>query len=83
MNAITITPQGHLVLQKDMLDHLGVSGGNTIIIEKLPDGRIELRAAPGAADISQAFGLLKHHGAQPLTIEQIDTAARNGWTGAR
>jgi hypothetical protein len=83
MSAITITPQGHLILEKDMLDHLGASVGNTIIVEKLPNGRIELRVGPEDADIKQAFGLLRHHATQPLTIEQIEAAVQKGWAGKR
>lgn len=81
MNALTVTPQGQLILQQDVLDHLGVGVGNTIIVEKLPDGRIELRSAKAKADISQTFGLLKRDGRTPLSCEEIHEAARSGWAG--
>lgn len=81
MNALTVTPQGQLILQQDVLDHLGVGAGNTIIVEKLPDGRIELRAASAGTDISRTFGSLKAHGKAPLTIDGISDAAGRGWSG--
>ncbi len=81
MNAITLTPQGHLILHKDVLEHLGVDVGNTIIVEKLPDGRVELRAANPVPNISQTFGLLKHRAQKPLSCEEIDIATQKGWAG--
>lgn len=81
MNALTVTPQGALILQQDVLDHLGVGVGNTIIIEKLPDGRIELRAAKATADISQTFGILKARRETPLSSEEISQTTSKGWAG--
>ena len=77
MSTLTVTAKGQVTLRKDILEHLGVGPGEQIEIEKLPDGRIEARAAPSGA-ISAVFGLLKHRG-PALSIDQMNEIARRGW----
>lgn len=82
MSTLTVTAKGQVTLRKDILEHLGVSPGEHINVEKLPDGRIEVRAAP-AGEISAVFGLLKKKDGPTLSIEQMNEIARQGWAGAR
>jgi AbrB family looped-hinge helix DNA binding protein len=45
MSTLTVTAKGQVTLRKDLLKHLGVQPGDKIAVDKLPDGRIEVRAA--------------------------------------
>ena len=45
MNTLTVTAKGQVTLRKDVLKHLGINPGEKITVEKLPDGRIEVKAA--------------------------------------
>jgi AbrB family looped-hinge helix DNA binding protein len=83
MSKLTITAKGQVTLRKDILNHLGVHPGEKVAVEKLPDGRIELRAEQAAGKISDVFGLLKRKGGPSLSIEEINEAAKRGWAGRR
>jgi AbrB family looped-hinge helix DNA binding protein len=83
VSTLTITAKGQVTLRKDLLKHLGVHPGEKITVDKLPDGRIEVRAARPAGKISEAFNLLKREGGPSLTIEEIGEIAAEGWAGKR
>ena len=55
MSILTVTAKGQVTFRKDILRHLGVHPGEKLAIDKLPDGRIEVRAAQTIGDISDAF----------------------------
>lgn len=82
MSTLTVTAKGQVTLRKDVLEHLGVSPGEQIRVEKLPDGRIEVRAAP-TSEISAVFGLLKQKSGPRLSIEQMNEITRQGWAGKK
>ena len=44
MSTLTVTAKGQVTLRKDLLKHLGVHPGEKITVDKLPDGRIEVKA---------------------------------------
>jgi len=83
MATLTVTAKGQVTLRRDVLSHLGVQPGEKIEIDKLPDGRVEVRAARGGCPISAAFGFLKRAGGPCLSIEDIKEAAEEGWAGIR
>jgi hypothetical protein len=83
MSTLTVTAKGQVTLKKDLLTHIGVQPGEKIAVEKLPDGRIEIKAARRTGKISEVFGLLRREGGPVLTIEEINEAARRGWAGRR
>jgi AbrB family looped-hinge helix DNA binding protein len=83
MSTLTVTAKGQVTLRKDLLEHLGVHPGEKITVEKLPDGRIEMKAVRPAGKISDVFGSLKRESGASLTIEEISEAARRGWAGKR
>ncbi len=45
MTKLTITAKGQVTLKQELLNHLGVGPGEKIEADKLPDGRIVVRAA--------------------------------------
>jgi AbrB family looped-hinge helix DNA binding protein len=82
MSTLTVTAKGQMTLKKDLLEHLGVAPGQKVSVEKLPDGRIEVRAAP-KGDISQVFGILHDPNGPVFTIEEINDAIEKGWAGEK
>ena len=80
MSTLTITSKGQVTLRKDLLRHLGLAPGDRIAVEKLPDGRIEVRAAAPAGSIAGVFNLLKRDGAPALSIEEMNAIAARGWS---
>jgi AbrB family looped-hinge helix DNA binding protein len=83
MSTLTVTAKGQVTLRKDLLEHLGVHPGEKITVDKLPDGRIEVKAARPAGKISDAFNFLKKKAGRSLSIEKIDGIAARGWAGKR
>ncbi len=83
MSTLTVTAKGQVTLRKDLLKHLGVQPGDEIAVDKLPDGKIEVRAARPTAKISEAFGFLKRDGGSSLSIEQMNEIISEGWAGQR
>jgi bifunctional DNA-binding transcriptional regulator/antitoxin component of YhaV-PrlF toxin-antitoxin module len=83
MIMLTVTAKGQVTFRRAVLEHLGVRPGDKISIDKLPGGRIEVRAAAPMGRISDAFGFLKRQDGPVLTIEEISDAATEGWAGER
>ena len=83
MSTLTITAEGQVTLDKDLLNHLGVGRGERITVEKLSDGRIELKAERPAGKISDVFNFLKRGNGPSLSIEDINDATGRGWTGRK
>jgi len=83
MSTLTVTAKGQVTLRKDILKHLGVQPGEKIAVEKLPDGRIEVKAVRPAGKISDAFGYLKRKNGPSLSIEEMNKIAARGWAGKR
>lgn len=83
MNALKVTAKGQVTLRKDLLAHLGVQPGEKIVVDKRPDGRIEMKAARPAGKISDVFGIFKRRGGPSLSIDEINDIAARGWAGKR
>jgi AbrB family looped-hinge helix DNA binding protein len=83
MPVLTITAKGQVTLRKDVLKHLGVQPGDKISVDKLPDGRVEVRAVRPGGHISDVFNFLRRENGPTLTIDEINQIAADGWTGER
>jgi AbrB family looped-hinge helix DNA binding protein len=84
MGTLTVTAKGQVTLRKDLLEHLGVHPGEKITVDKLPDGRIEVKAARPTGKISDAFGFLKaKRKGRALSIEDMNEVAARGWARKR
>ena len=83
MTTLTVTAEGQVTLRKDVLAHLGIHPGDQIVVEKLPDGRIEVKAARPAGRISDVFGFLKRENGPVLSIDEMNEIAAGGWAGKR
>ena len=83
MSTLVVTAKGQVTLHKNILKHLGINPGEKIIVDKLPDRRLEVRAARPTGTISDAFGFLKRKGSPSLSIEKMNRIAVRGWVGKR
>jgi AbrB family looped-hinge helix DNA binding protein len=83
MSTLTVTAKGQVTLRKDLLRHLGVRPGEKIAVDKLPDGRIEVRAVRPTGKISDVFDFLKREDGPSLSIEEMNEIAARGWAGRR
>ena len=83
MRTLTVTTKGQITLRKDLPKHLGVQPGGKIIVDKLPDGRVEMKASRPTGKISDVFDFLKRENGPSLSIEEINEVARRGWAGRR
>nr|WP_294529300.1 AbrB/MazE/SpoVT family DNA-binding domain-containing protein [uncultured Rhodopila sp.] len=81
MTTLTVTARGQVTFRKDVLTHLGIKPGEKIELDKLPDGRIALRAAKPPGTIDGFLGLLAGKTKKIATLEEIDEAAAAGWAG--
>jgi hypothetical protein len=61
---------------------LEVGPGDSIVVTKLPHGRVELQSAHSKGKIADIFGLLKQD-RTPLTVEDMNRIAARGWAGKR
>ena len=83
MTMLTVTAKGQVTLSKDLLKHLGINPGEKITVDKLPHGRIEVKAVQPTGKISDAFGFLKRKSARPFSVEEMNEIAALGWAGKR
>jgi AbrB family looped-hinge helix DNA binding protein len=81
MTTLTVTAKGQVTLRKDLLRHLGVEPGEKLEVDKLPDGRLSVRAARPTGSIDKLFGLLAGKTTKVATIEEINEAIEAGWAG--
>lgn len=81
MTILTVTARGQVTFRRDVLRRLGNQPGEKIELDKLPDGRIALRAARPAGTIDGFLGLLAGKTGTIATIEEIYDAAAAGWSG--
>jgi len=78
MTQLTVTARGQVTFRKDVLRHLGVQPGEKIEVDKLPDGRLALRAARPTAGLDSFVGLLAGKTARVVSLEDIEKAASDG-----
>jgi len=81
MTTLTVTARGQVTFRKDVLQHLGIRPGEKIELDKLPDGRVTLRAARPDASINGFLGLLAGKTRKVATLDEINEAAADGWAG--
>lgn len=83
MPTLTVTAKGQVTLRKDVLRHLGVAPGQKIEVDKLPDGRVMLRASTAAGAIENVFDALRNKTDRRLSLDDIGRIAAQGWAGKR
>ena len=81
MTTLTVTARGQVTFRKDVLQHLGIEPGEKIELDKLPDGRVILRAMRPAGTIDGFLGLLAGKTKKIATLDEINEAAAANWAG--
>ena len=81
MATLTVTARGQVTFRRDVLRHLGIQPGEKIELDKLPNGRVTLRAARPAGAIDGFLGLLAGKTRKIATLDEINDAAAAGWAG--
>ena len=81
MTILTVTARGQVTFRRDVLQHLGIRPGEKIELDKLPDGRVALRAARPSGAIDGFLGLLAGKTRKVATLDEINDAAAAGWAG--
>ena len=69
------------MLPPDVLEHLGIQSGGKIELDKLPGGRVTLRAKRPSGTIDGFMGLLAGKTTKVAILEEIDSAAKADWDG--
>ena len=77
---LTVTAKGQITLRKEVLEHLGVRPGDTVDVDLLKDGRMQVRAKPGKS-VTAIFGMLAKPGTPQRSIAELNEAAAAGWAG--
>ena len=83
MTTLTITTKGQVTLKQDLLKHLGVGPGEKIEADKLPDGRIVVKATAPNGTIADFIGCLSQKRGPKLTIDEMNAIATRGWAKAK
>jgi bifunctional DNA-binding transcriptional regulator/antitoxin component of YhaV-PrlF toxin-antitoxin module len=81
MATLRVTARGQVTFRKEVLTHLGIRPGGQIELDKLPDGRVALRAAKPAGTTDGFLGLLAGRTDKIATLDEINEAAADGWAG--
>jgi AbrB family looped-hinge helix DNA binding protein len=81
MTTLTVTSRGQVTFRKNVLQHLGIQPGEKIEVDKLPDGRVLLRAARPAGKIDSFVGLLAGRTKKVATLDEINDVIEQGWAG--
>lgn len=79
MITLTVTARGQVTFRRDVLQHLGIRPGEKIELDKLPDGRVTLKAARPTGAIDGFLGLLAAKSSKVATLDEINDAAAAGW----
>jgi antitoxin PrlF len=79
MPVLTVTARGQVTFRKDLLQHLGIEPGEKVEVDKLPDGRVALKAARPAGTIDNFIGLLAGKTRKVASLDEINEAAAAGW----
>jgi bifunctional DNA-binding transcriptional regulator/antitoxin component of YhaV-PrlF toxin-antitoxin module len=82
-STLTVTAKGQVTLRREVLEHLGIVPGDKIVIDFLPSGRAEVRAAKAPASIEGFIGCLKQPGVRPPSIDEMNEIIAQGWAATR
>lgn len=75
MTILTVTTKGQITLKRDLLQHLNIQPGQKIEIDKLPNGRIEVKASQPKGSFRDLQGFLKKKtNGKVFSIEEINNA---------
>lgn len=81
MTTLSVTANGQITLERDLLQHLGIEYGDKVEVTKLPNGELIIKAKMPTQDISTIFGALKDKtNGKVATLEEIEETIKSGWS---
>lgn len=83
MTTLTVTARGQVTLKKETLQHLGIRPGDKIELDLLPDGRGVISAARQTGTIVGFVGLLAGKSKKVATLDEINSAISESWSGKK
>jgi bifunctional DNA-binding transcriptional regulator/antitoxin component of YhaV-PrlF toxin-antitoxin module len=81
MTQLTVTARGQVTFRKEVLQHLGIRPGDKIELDLLPGGKGVLHAARPAGSLNGFVGLLAGKTTKVATLEEMDQAIAQAWSG--
>ncbi len=83
MLPLIVTADGQVTLTPELMLHLGIPAGGTLVVEALPDGSVKLGGNGPANTLDAFFTLLDGtpRRATPLGIDEINHLTAAGWAG--
>lgn len=75
---LKVTAKGQVTLRREVLEHLGVSPGQSVEVMLRPGGRVELVRVGQRHDVSQARACLRRPGQRPVSLEEMQAAIEAG-----
>jgi AbrB family looped-hinge helix DNA binding protein len=81
MVRLKVTAKGQITLKKEVLDHLGISPGDEVDVDLLPEGGGAIRAVGGKRKIESLFGMFAHKADRAYSVEEINEAIAAGYAG--
>lgn len=81
MTTLTITAKGQITLRKEILQALGVSPGDKVDVQVLPNGQVTLSRSRRSGSIDDFIGVLHDKATQPVSIDEMNEAIAAGWAG--
>lgn len=79
---LTVTAKGQVTFRRSLLDHLGAAPGDRLVVDLLPGGRAEVRAA-ARGRIDAFINALARPGESSVSVEEMNEIAASGWAGTR
>lgn len=79
---LTVTAKGQVTFRRSLLDHLGAAPGDRLVVDLLPGGRAEVRAA-ARGRIDDFINALARPGETSVSVEEMNEIAASGWAGTR
>jgi antitoxin PrlF len=75
VTTLKVNARREVTLTKDILRHLGISPGQSVVVHKLSHGRIALEAKRSTRGIEKFIGLLAGMTSKVATLEEIKNAS--------
>jgi antitoxin PrlF len=74
---------GHVILKKDVLQHLRLKTDDITEVDRFARERRMLKAAQATGTMSDAIGLLAKQRKKVATIEEINQASAKAWSDGK
>jgi bifunctional DNA-binding transcriptional regulator/antitoxin component of YhaV-PrlF toxin-antitoxin module len=81
MTLLTITSKGQVTLKKELLRQLGVGPGDRLEAQVTANGSAVLRPVRAQESIADSFGMFGEFVGEPVSIEEMNQIAAEGWAG--